>query len=123
MVRRDTRALGHDAEKFALQYLCDKGLQLLTQNFRCRLGEIDLVMLDGDCVVFVEVRYRSAGSFARAALTVDSVKQRRLARAADLFMSGSTAHSRRVARFDVIGIDEEADGRRTVEWLQDAFYP
>ena len=123
MARRETRALGNDAERFALQYLCNEGLQLLTQNFRCRLGEIDLVMLDGDCVVFVEVRYRSARSFAPAALTVDSAKQRKLARAADRFLSSSTAHSRRAARFDVVGIDEKADGRRTVEWLRDAFLP
>ena len=123
MVRRDTRSLGNDAERLAYRFLRDQGLKPFARNFRCRLGEIDLVMLDEDCVVFVEVRFRSASSFSRAALTVDATKQRKLTRAADLFMSARPGLADRKARFDVVGIDEKSDGRKNVEWLQDAFWP
>jgi putative endonuclease len=63
---RDKRALGNDAERTAEQFLNRKGLAPLARNFRCRHGEIDLVALDDDELVFVEVRYRGPGSFARA---------------------------------------------------------
>ena len=80
-------------------------------------------MLDGDCLVFVEVRFRSARSLTRAALTVDNHKQRKLALAAELFLASRRAYSGNSARFDVVGIDRDADGHATVEWLRDAFSP
>jgi len=121
MVRADTRALGDHAEQFAFGFLKNKGLRPVTRNFRCRHGEIDLVMLDGDCLVFVEVRYRSSRSFAPAAQTVDCHKQRKLARAAEMFLATRRTYAGKSARFDVIGVDRDADGRATVEWLRDAF--
>ena len=78
-------------------------------------------MLDDDCVVFVEVRYRSDRSFTRAALTVDNHKQRKIARAAEMFLATRRIYSGNSARFDVVGVDRDADGRVTVEWLRDAF--
>lgn len=80
-------------------------------------------MLDGDCLVFVEVRYRSGRSFTRAALTVDSRKQRKLVRAAEMFLATRRAYSENPARFDVIGVDRDGAGHATVEWLRDAFSP
>ncbi len=123
MVRADTRALGDHAEQFAFGFLKNKGLRPVTRNFRCRHGEVDLIMLDGDCLVFVEVRFRSARSLTRAALTVDNHKQRKLALAAELFLASRRAYSGNSARFDVVGIDRDADGHATVEWLRDAFSP
>ena len=104
-----------------LGFLKNKGLRPVTRNYRCRHGEVDLIMLDGDCLVFVEVRYRSSRSFAQAALTVDDHKQRKLARAAEMFLATRRTFSRNPARFDVVGIDRDAGGRITVEWLRDAF--
>jgi len=78
-------------------------------------------MLDGNCVVFVEVRYRSDRSLTRAALTVDNYKQRKIARAAEMFLATRRTYSGNSARFDVVGVDRDADGRVTVEWLRDAF--
>ena len=75
MVRADTRTLGDHAEQFVLGFLKNKGLRPVTRNYRCRHGEVDLIMLDGDCLVFVEVRYRSSRSFAQAALTVDDLRR------------------------------------------------
>ncbi len=62
MARTDTGSVGRQAEKFALDHLRDKGLEEIATNFRCRMGEIDLVMLDGDCLVFAEERFRNENS-------------------------------------------------------------
>jgi putative endonuclease len=123
VVRRDTRALGNAVEQFACRYLQDHGLQPVERNYRCRLGEIDLVMLDDGCLVFVEVRYRSAASLSSAALTVDRRKQNKLSRTAELFLASRPGFAGYPARFDVIGVDAGPDGGETVEWIRDAFSP
>ncbi len=60
------KATGDHAELLACRYLQRHGLRLLTRNFHCRRGEIDLIMRDGDSLVFVEVRYRQQVRFGRA---------------------------------------------------------
>jgi putative endonuclease len=80
-------------------------------------------MLDDDCLVFVEVRFRSPGTFSRAATTVDRVKQSKLVRTAEMFLAMRPAFSSHKARFDVIGIDGGRNGPQTVEWVRDAFGP
>jgi putative endonuclease len=79
-------------------------------------------MLDGDCLVFVEVRFRSGMSFTQAALTVDRQKQRKLASAAAMFLATRRAYSDHTTRFDVVGIDGDANGSHSIEWLRDAFW-
>ena len=123
MVRRDTRAVGVAAEQLAYDYLQGRGLKPVERNYRCRHGEIDLVMLDDACLVFVEVRYRSRGAVARAAVTVDRQKQTRLIRTAEMFLATRPRFSSCTARFDVIGVDGHGTGCRTVEWIRDAFSP
>ena len=123
MVRRDTRTVGDAAEELAHQFLQRRGLQPVERNFRCRHGEIDLIMLDHDCLVFVEVRYRSPGAFSSAAVTVDHRKQSKLVRTAEMFLAMRPALSSHMARFDVVGVDGRGDGRRSVEWIRDAFGP
>ena len=118
MVRRDTRTLGLNAENRAFDYLKREGLEPVQRNFRCRLGEIDLIMRDGDCLVFVEVRYRSRKDFTSARLTVDLRKQRKLIRTAALFITRNSRYADSVMRFDVV----EINGNE-VEWIQDAFRP
>ena len=80
-------------------------------------------MLDDDCLVFVEVRYRSAGALSSAAITVDRRKQNKLVRAAEMFLATRPTFATYASRFDVIGVDADANGRRTVEWIRDAFGP
>ena len=101
-----------------MSYLEDRGLRPVVRNFRCRLGEIDLVMLDGECLVFVEVRYRTRDRFARASLTVDIHKQRKLIRTAALFLVRRSEFAARVMRFDVVAIQGDS-----IEWIRDAFRP
>ena len=80
-------------------------------------------MQDGDCLVFVEVRYRSGAQFTRAALTVDGHKQRRIIRTAALFLAGHARFARSTVRFDVIAIHGDDRDQGTVEWIRDAFRP
>jgi putative endonuclease len=119
--RTDTRAVGTQAETLALHYLVKQGLRPVERNYQCRLGEIDLIMLDAECLVFVEVRYRAGRRLVPAALTVDRFKQMKLGRTAEMFLAGRSNHEHRPARFDVVGIDRSANGALRYEWLQDAF--
>ena len=80
-------------------------------------------MHDEDCLVFIEVRYRGSKSFSRAGLTVDSHKQRKLIRTAALFLAKRSRYANSVVRFDVVAIDADEHGEKTIEWIKDAFRP
>ena len=123
MVRRSTRAVGAAAEQVACDFLNNRGLKTIARNFRCRLGEIDLIMRHRDCLVFVEVRYRGGRRIATAGITVDGHKQRKLIRTAALFLAGRTRSANSTVRFDVVAIDVDQSGRRTIEWIRVAFRP
>ena len=116
---RRTGTLGRRAENAAFQYLLDQGLRPVARNFRRRGGEIDIIMLDGDTLVFIEVRYRRSAAFAAPSLTVDLRKQRKLIRTAALFFGAQRHLATREMRFDVIAIEES----RPVLWIRDAFRP
>jgi len=123
VARANTRTVGSDAEQLALQYLGRQGLTLVSQNFRTRLGEIDLIMQNGNCLVFVEVRYRASNRFSRASLTVDIHKQRKLIRTAAVFLAKRERFANSVCRFDVVAIDADEYGETSIEWIKDAFVP
>lgn len=121
MARRDTGAVGRHAELLARRYLADRGLRLVTQNFRTRGGEIDLLMLDNTCLVVIEVRYRSSSRFSDPALTVDRRKQRKLARTTALFLARHKRFAEHPVRFDVLSI--AGDDATRIRWIRDAFRP
>ena len=79
-------------------------------------------MLDVDCLVFVEVRYRNDRSFVDASQTVDLWKQRKLSSAASLFVARNRKFHQHVCRFDVVGVDERC-GSMSMNWVRDAFRP
>lgn len=119
--RQTTRAeSGAEAEREALRFLEARRLKLLARNFRCRLGELDLVMLDGSCLVFVEVRFRS-GTFVAPALSVDGRKQKKLAQAAALWLARKPRLADRAVRFDVVSVERAPDARGRIQWIKDAF--
>jgi putative endonuclease len=107
---------GAAAEQLAAAYLARKGLRLLEANYRCRFGEIDLVLRDGDTIVFAEVRLRSSERFGGAAYSVDRRKQSRIVAAARRWLAGKEDAP---CRFDVVLMDR-LDASR-IEWIRDAF--
>jgi len=115
----DRKAKGDHAELLACRYLKRHGLRLLTRNFHCRRGEIDLIMRDCDSLVFVEVRYRQQAGFGHAAETVSRSKQNRIIHCARYYM---TVHQKwnTPARFDVVAIEGKLDDF-TIEWFANAF--
>jgi putative endonuclease len=115
-----TQQLGSVYEQRALELLAGAGLQPLARNLRCRTGEIDLAVRDGDTLVLVEVRARGDGRFGGAAASVDWAKQARLVRAAHCLVPRLAARHwagrpPRV-RFDVVAFE----GEQPV-WLRQAF--
>lgn len=91
------------------------GLELLERNFRCRGGEIDLIMNERGTLVFVEVRQRRNPAFGGAAESVTRTKQRKLLTAAAVYVARNPAWQPRPARFDVVCIDGER-----ITWLNNA---
>jgi putative endonuclease len=79
--------IGAQAELFAVGYLRQHGLKLIAQNYRCRFGEIDLIMQDGEMLVFIEVRLRNSNKFGGASASIDFHKQRKLICTAQLYLS------------------------------------
>ncbi|MEM1436117.1 MAG: YraN family protein [Pseudomonadota bacterium] len=112
---------GQLAEQAAALHLSAAGLTLLERNFRCRAGEIDLVFLDRDILVFIEVRLRSSERFGGALGSVDARKQRRLYRAARRFVAARGVALQTPIRFDVIAVRGEPPHHCHFEWIRDAF--
>jgi putative endonuclease len=120
-IEGDKRAeTGRNAEQKALIYLQAQGLQLVERNYRCRGGEIDLVMRDSKQLVMVEVRYRRSTSYLGAAASVDQRKQRRLIVAARHYLASHPQSANDPVRFDVMAFDGPASAP-DIEWLRNAF--
>ncbi|MDR2876601.1 MAG: YraN family protein [Chromatiales bacterium] len=112
---------GKLAEEAGLAYLQARGLHLLECNFRCRAGEIDIVMRESETLVFVEVRYRRSDYFGGPAASVAARKQQRLIKAAEYYLYTHPAMHRLAARFDVIAVRPGTPLH--IEWIADAFRP
>jgi putative endonuclease len=107
--------LGQSAEARAESFLRKQGLKLVARNWRCRFGEIDLVMRDGATLVFVEVRLRSRGDFGGAAASVTPSKQKKLLAAARQYLAAQKTLP--PCRFDVVALS----GNAAPEWIENAF--
>lgn len=115
----DRIAIGQQTEQMALRYLQEKGLRHEESNYRCRQGEIDLVMSDGSTLVFVEVRYRKSGLFGSAAETIDRRKQHKLTCCARHYLS-TRNKLKQACRFDVVSMDGPLSALQ-IDWIRDAF--
>lgn len=104
-------AVGRDAEARAQQFLQQQGLKFIEKNFRCRGGEIDLVMRDQEMLVFVEVRFRKNQRFGGAAASVGPVKQQRLWRSASIYLMRFARPP--ACRFDLVAIEGE-----DLQWIK-----
>ncbi|CAI8780522.1 YraN family protein [Methylococcus capsulatus] len=108
---------GPQAESWTAEYLTARGLRLIERNYRCRLGEIDLVMAEGATLVFVEVRYRSGKRYGGALASVDRHKCRRLLATAQHYMVEHRVTG--AVRLDVVAVSPGAAGPQA-EWIRNA---
>ena len=106
---------GMQAEDLALAFLLEQGLRLRTRNYTCRLGEIDLVLEEGNTIVFVEVRQRRSQNFGGAAESITVRKRAKLLATARHFLAGRRTLP--ACRFDAVLVD----GAGKVQWIRDAF--
>lgn len=111
---------GARAEQAGLRFLEAQGLRLVTCNFRCRMGELDLVMLDGLQLVMVEVRYRARAGQIDPAVTVTATKRRRLLRTASRFLQHRPDFRDHAMRFDVLALSGPLAEARC-DWIRGAF--
>lgn len=114
------RSEGGVWEDSALRKLQVAGLTLIQRNWSCRLGELDLVMRDGDTIVFVEVRYRDESVPGGAMASIGPAKRAKLVKAASLYLAQRPALAQQPCRFDVVAFDAEGDSVRC-EWQRHAF--
>ncbi len=124
---------GKNAERQAKQYLQSKGLTFIEANFSCRKGEIDLIMRDGEYLVFIEVKYRSNNRYGSPCEMVTLQKQQRIIQAAKHYLHKHHLTETTMSRFDVVGINPQEDQVTTsgtllnrkkstsIQWLKDAF--
>lgn len=111
---------GQQAEDLARLYLQGQGLQLLERNYHCLRGEIDLIMMDKDSIVFVEVRYRRSERYGGGLESVDYHKRAKLIAAATHYLQRHKSAANYASRFDVIAVSPGI-GQDKLEWIQDAF--
>lgn len=117
-----SRHAGAEAEKAVEHCLAARGLKLVARNFRCRYGEIDLVMDDRGTLAIIEVRSRRAGSLCSAGESVSRLKQKKIVLTARYLLATMPDLAFRPVRFDVVAISR-SDGENAVEWIRDAFRP
>lgn len=106
---------GKSAENKAYDYLITQGLQPVLRNYRCKSGELDLVMRDGYSLVIVEVRYRKSDAYGSAKESVTPDKQKKIIAATQHYLS--TARLESPLRFDVVAIS----GNGAIDWVKNAF--
>lgn len=111
---------GQWAEAESEKFLRAEGLKFLARNFRCRRGEIDLIMRDGDVLVFIEVRYRRSQRFGTGLESVTASKRRRLFAAAGFFLTQGSTDPSIPCRFDVISVTRR-NYRPEFQWVRNAF--
>ena len=108
--------LGGQAEALAATYLKQRGLKLVTSNYQCRFGEIDLIMREGNMLVFVEVRLRTNSRFGGPGSSITSAKRQRLVHTAQHYLQ---QYGEMPCRFDAI-LMRSADMQK-IEWIKNAF--
>lgn len=115
-MNNNARNTGSCYERKAADYLKKQGLFILKYNYRCRLGEIDLIARDGEYIVFVEVKYRKNNSSGAAMDAVNPAKQKTICKVARYFLAVEYHNVDLPCRFDVAGIDGDK-----IHWVKNAF--
>lgn len=112
-------SLGEMGERLALKKIKRLGYKFIAKNYRCPLGEIDLIARDGDCLVFIEIKTRRGRSIGFAKEAVNRRKMRQISKAALVYMKENNCCDVK-ARFDVVAISIKGD-KEEIEVIPDAF--
>ncbi len=121
---------GAHAEGLAERWLRKQGLKILQRNYRCKCGEIDLIMQDDKTLVFIEVRQRTNRNYATGAETVTYSKQSKIIKTASHFLQKNSRMMENPVRFDVIsvsrklvndGITQTPASNAQIDWIKNAF--
>ena len=112
--------LGKFAEDLACKHLKKRGLKLIARNYRCALGEIDLIMNDDSVFVFVEVRLRSVSSYIDGLESITFSKQQKIIRTASHYLQRNDLLNKVECRFDVISVRRDKK-QFACEWVKQAF--
>jgi putative endonuclease len=110
-------------ENQAKNYLVQNGLALLKQNYHCRFGEIDLIMLQQEVLCFIEVKFRNSMAYGGAASSISTQKQKKIVKTALFFITENEKLNQNSIRFDALLIQQQADNKSVdIDWIQNAFY-
>ncbi|HZW83436.1 MAG TPA: YraN family protein [Candidatus Deferrimicrobium sp.] len=115
------RRLGQDGEKLALEYLVGLGMKLLARNYRCRLGELDLILADKGQIVFVEVRTKTSDSYGSGLESITMRKITKLRVLAMYYLADKHLTQDASIRFDIVAIHKPHLGQVKLEHLKAAF--
>jgi len=122
-----SRTKGYLVEEIVKTYLVKQGLKEICSNYRCKIGEIDLILKDQDTLVFTEIRYRNNANFGSGIETVSGSKQKKIIRTAEHFLQSNRWSKNLFCRFDVIGAspsmlkEDHCYNGLEINWIKDAF--
>lgn len=114
------KEFGAFGENIAAEYLAECGYRILERNFSCKSGEVDIIAVQGDAVVFIEVKTRSSEIFGLPSEAVSSTKQMRIVRTALYYLQKNKLLDY-MCRFDVIEIIVDEENNYRVNLIKDAF--
>jgi len=116
---RGRKEIGKRGENVAAQYLRKQGYKIVERNFRCTLGEMDIIAFDGDSLCFIEVKTLSSKNYGPPEIAVDIKKQRKLSKVALSYLNRNHLHEMK-ARFDVVAVTLDP-GEERLQLIKDAF--
>lgn len=119
--KRNTRSIGARYEALVAGYLQGQGAKIVMRNFRARNGEIDLIIRDGEYLVFLEVKYRSSRSKGSGAEAVNYKKQETICRISDFYRVRFGIKDNTPIRYDVVECTTDEQGGAVVTWYKNAF--
>lgn len=119
--KNTTTDVGRYTENLASDYLKSQNLTLLEQNFHSKHGEIDLIMLDGNCYVFIEVKYRKNDTFGGGFSAINSTKQKKIQRSTQAYLQQKELNEFNTeCRFDIITLIGNIEAPQ-ITWIKNAF--
>ncbi len=114
------RIIGDGNEDLAINYLISQGLKIITRNFRCRQGEIDIIARDKEYLCFIEVKFRKNFHFGQPQEAVNISKQRKISKVSRFYLYSKNLSFDTPIRYDVIAVSLN-EGVSTIKWIKNAF--